>query len=166
MPLIPTHGKSKLSADFSYPIGSELLTSNLESVPQFSKLFLSFTDSTFPATKFRKTVLSDDKYYILDATFYPKSHFFDSWALGIYPVRRGLKKVARDALVSHGLPMLREWLANHDVTNPVSGVRCVLMFVPLEGYVYLREPKTGFERRPIIDKVSVTGVSPTLPEPQ
>jgi len=74
------------------------------------------------------------------------------WSVCVYPARRERKKIARNALESFGLPTLEKWLANHDVQNPIGGVRCLIIFVPLEGYVYLREPLNGFELRPEIPK--------------
>jgi len=164
-----TGRKSKLSAEFSYPVGLELLTAHLKDVPQFSRIDLYFSGPTYPSTEFRKTVLADEEYPILSvrhssASIRPPS--YAGWSMWIYPVRRELKKIAKEALNSFGLPILEKWLTNHNVQNPIGGVRCVIVFVPLEGYVYLREPLNGFELRPETQKSSQINQVSALPFPR
>ena len=139
MTLIPTQYKIRLSREFSYPVGAEILSESLAGVPQFSDLSIRFSDRpTAWASKFQRTIAEEADYKIITAGGLPPELF-------VYPVLRRLKHAAHEALLARGLPLLREWLINHHPPDPLKFTSCEIVFSPSALDVYLRDLIAGRE---------------------
>jgi hypothetical protein len=131
--LIPTRYKQRLPERFSYPVGAELLSQHLAGLPQFADLSVCFSDRpTWRASKFQQMLADGSPYEIVTASAEPSAYIY------VYPVQRHLRHPARCALVSHGLPALRAWLAEHFPADPLRGAPA--------STVFLREWVAGLER--------------------
>jgi len=139
--LIPTLYKVRLSREFSYPVGAELLSEHLAGVPRFSDLRLCFSDVvTVWKSKFQRMLKEGSDYAIIEA------RLWEPFELFVYPVQRHLKHAAQDLLISQGLPMLRDWMLLQNPDNTLRDALCRIMFMPPTQAVYLRERLAGNER--------------------
>ena len=140
--LIPTGYKQRLPRGLSYPVGAELLSEHLADLPQFADLRVCFSDSpTWRASKFQQTLADGVPYEVVTASAESAASIY------VYPVQRHLRHPARRALVSHGLPALRAWLAAHFPADPLRGASCAVMFDPPAATVFLRTWVAGFGQR-------------------
>jgi len=115
--MIPTSHKSKIPQTHSYPLGAELLTQALSSVPQLETLELSF-HGVWAAKEGKDLypVLKVNHMHFRESQYSPKSfvaHGFytDSWEIIVYPVLRERKAEVKRLLLAEGLPKVREWLS-------------------------------------------------------
>src|SRR5258708_27649601 len=139
--LIPTLYKTRLSKQFSYPIGAELLSEHLAGVPQFAEFTLRFSDFVSGwKSKFQRILAEGSDYEIIAA------QLWEPFQINVYPVQRHLKRAAQQVLLASGLPMLRESMARHHPASPLRYVYCHIMFSPPTQTVYLRERVAGLER--------------------
>jgi hypothetical protein len=139
--LIPTLYRAKLSKEFSYPVGAELLSESLLGVPHFGDFKLCFSDVvTAWKVKFQLMIAEGLDYVII------KARLWEPWEIYVYPVQRQLKYAARGSLIAIGLPMLRNWMFRHEPHSPLREPLCRVMFSPGTKAVYLRERVAGKER--------------------
>jgi hypothetical protein len=103
--LIPTLYRVRLSRDFSYPLGAELLSEHLGGVPQFSEFRICFSDNVSAwKSKFQEILADGADYEIVTARLWSPFEIF------VYPVQRQLKHTVQQALISDTLPKMREWM--------------------------------------------------------
>ena len=152
--MIPTKYKSKLAHTLSYPIGAEVVSASLKGVPQESALTIGFYDKpVIFASDFAKLRESNSPYPIFSVSyrhiqpglsasnqFLAEGWYEETWELSVYPVPRQLKSLARNALVSEGLPQVRNWLCAE--RSPVwrhGRKHCEIFFVESDGRIIVRE---------------------------
>lgn len=108
MDLIPTRSKEKLPKGFSYPVGAEILSSALNSVPQYDEMELQFTwKDVYWASEYQKKLKSLGKIRVLEANY---SIVFDEWVLRICSVPSVHNKVVKLLLQEGPLGRLRDAL--------------------------------------------------------
>jgi hypothetical protein len=138
--LVPTLYKKRLSKQLSYPIGAELLSEHLTGVPQFSAFTICFSDVVSAwKSKFQRILAEGADYEIVAA------RLWEPYMIYVYPVRRQLKHAAQQALLSHGLPALRDSMLKHHPASPLRDVYARIMFSPPTQTVYFRERVNGKE---------------------
>lgn len=152
--MIPTRYKSKLPHTLSYPVGAEAVSEALRGVPQETALTIGFYDRpTLFASEFRKMRDSNSPYPIFDAAFrhiqpglsasrqfIAEGWYEETWELSVYPVPRALKSVARQALLTEGLPGIMRWLSTDRQPSWRHGrKRCEIFFAESERRIILRE---------------------------
>ncbi len=123
--LIPTLYKIRLSRELSYPIGAELLSEQLEGVPNYSEFHICFSDVVSAwKSKFRQTLATDADYEVITARLWSPFEIF------IYPVRRSLKHAVHEAVVSTGLPKMREWMLRQTAPSSLKFASGLIIFSP------------------------------------
>ena len=125
-PLIQTRYRQPIARDLSHPIGAEQLSEALAGVPQFDELSVSFSGVPNLWADTRPAKLGEferDPQPVLSAWFTNRrpgvsgssnlqsAEIGERWGLTVYPVPSGLKATVRAALGAHGIPVVREWLA-------------------------------------------------------
>jgi len=112
--LFPTKGrKSKISRKLSYPIGAQLISSELSDVPQAQELSVSFR------AKYERMAERGEPYEIVTVSYQGNAGFDEGWHIKVRPVPRALKHQIQEALVTDFLPSIRQWLNKHaDLGNP------------------------------------------------
>ena len=152
--MIPTTYKSKLPHTLSYPVGAEAVSVSLKGVPQESALSIGFYDHpTIFASEFKKLRESKSPYLIFSVAyrhlrpgisasnqFIAEGWYEETWELKVYPVPHSHKAVARQALLSEGLPRVREWLSAERTPAWRYGRKfCEVFFVESDGRIIMRE---------------------------
>src|SRR4051794_38228251 len=103
--VIPTLYKTRLPRNLSYPIGAEALSEHLAGVPHLSEYQLCFSDLVSAwKSEFQRILATGADYEIV------RVRFWSPFEISVYPVQRILRHAAHDALLSHGLPQLRDWM--------------------------------------------------------
>lgn len=132
--LIPTLYKTRLSREFSYPIGAELLSEQLADVPQFSEFRICFSDAVGAwKSKFQRMIADGTDYEIVAA------RLWSPFEISVYPVQRELKHAAQKALVAHGLPKLRDWMLQHRSPSSLRFASGAILFSPPTKIVHFEE---------------------------
>ncbi|MGA2254563.1 MAG: hypothetical protein ABSG53_07880 [Thermoguttaceae bacterium] len=121
--MITTRYKEKLPGHLSYPVGLELLATELGQVPQGDKLSVSFFAHAGRVTEIEDKRRSGAYYPVLAARFHHsrlglseandlREHgFYDPiWGIVVYAVGRKHRAVARTLLREQGLPAVATWL--------------------------------------------------------
>jgi hypothetical protein len=152
--MITTRYKSKLPHTLSYPVGAEAVSESLKGVPQEPALSIGFyARPTIFASEFREMRDSNSPYPIFNAAFrhiqpglsasnqfIAEGWYEETWELSVYPVPRDLKSMARQALLSEGLPRIRKWLTAERPPSWWYGRKhCEIFFVEGEGRIIVRE---------------------------
>src|SRR5258708_5461772 len=120
--LIPTTYKTRLPREFSYPIGAEALSKHLAGVPQFSEFRICFSDVVSAwKSKFQQIIAEGADYEIVRARLWSPFEIF------VYPVQRILKHAAQEALVSGGLPKLRDWMLRQNSRTSMTFASCSII---------------------------------------
>ena len=115
--MIPTKFKSKLPKTHSYPIGAELLSESLASVPQLEALSLNFYGLwAFEGKGNLQSVLKVNHINIRESQYSSKSlvaqgFYNDTWEIVLYPVLAERKAELKRLLLFEGLPKVKEWLS-------------------------------------------------------
>lgn len=115
--MIPTSHKSKIPQTHSYPLGAELLTKALSSVPQLELLRLSFRGvwALKEGSKLH-LILAVNHMNFRESQYSSKSFagqgfYNESWEIIVYPVLREQKAEVKRLLVGEGVPKIKEWLS-------------------------------------------------------
>jgi hypothetical protein len=123
--LIPTLYKTRLSREFSYPVGAELLSEQLEGVPNFAEFHICFSDVVSAwKSKFQQILATGADYEVIRARLWTPFEIF------IYPVRRPLKHAVQEALLSTGLPKMREWILSQPTPSSLKFASGLILFSP------------------------------------
>lgn len=137
--LIPTLYKIRLSREFSYPVGAELLSEQLAGVPHFSEFRICFSDVVSAwKSKFQQMIAEGADYEVIRARLWSPC-FWSPFEIFVYPVKRELKHAAQEALVSHGLPRLREWMIQRGGRDSLTFASCGIVFSPPTQTVHIQE---------------------------
>lgn len=122
--LIPTNLKVKLPKDLAYPLGSEAISEALTDAPQFEKLVISFTAYNFgfasdfqearkrnqPYNIFRVSLIHPLKGLSSPNQFIEEGFYDENWGINVYAVPSQCKSIAKELLITAGLPKAKEWL--------------------------------------------------------
>ncbi len=111
MPPFPTKLKSKISSKFSYPVGAEIISSELASVPQAQELQISFY------SKYETRETRHEPYSIFEVAYAGNDLFQPGWSIIVHPVPRASKHLIKTALTHEFFPRLRSWLQVHSNLN-------------------------------------------------
>src|SRR5205085_2498530 len=65
--------------------------------------------------------------------------FWSPFEISVYPVLRTLKHAAHEALVSHGLPHLRDWMLRQGLRTTTMFASCSIVFSPPSQRVHIQE---------------------------
>jgi len=88
----PTRLKCKISSKLSYPLGAELISSELSDVPQAQGLEISFF------SKYERMETRGEPYEILSVSYHPWETYDSGWRIEVRPVPRELKHLVKVAL--------------------------------------------------------------------
>ena len=121
----------------AYPFGFEFLREHFDHLQdwQEARFYFSAHPTTF-ASEFA-SILREGKPYIIfrmerrPDTFLPR-HIPAHWEFTVYPVERGLKSKAREALCLNALAILRDF-SFRSLTHPHYYNRCNALFDPTHG---------------------------------
>ncbi len=113
--LFPTRTKSKISGRLSYPLGAELISSELADVPQAKSAEIRFE------SKNDRTETRGAPYEVLGVSFLGPAHDGPYWSIVVRPVPRVLKHMVKEALTGEFLPLVRQWLEKNAYLNDRSG---------------------------------------------
>jgi hypothetical protein len=119
----PTRRKSKISSKLSYPVGAELISSELSDVPQAQGLEISF------CSKYERMETRGEPYEILSVSYHPWETYDSGWRIEIRPVPRELKYLTKGALTTEFFPRIRQWLkARAGLNSRYSFDACAVIF--------------------------------------
>ncbi len=108
---IPTQGKARLPAHFSYPVGAEIVSSMLSGVPQFDRISLSF--SKFGAARRRS---SAPPFQVVRVGHYRSGPGYgnypvvDGWYIDVFAVPSELRKKIGELLLASAKDVICQWL--------------------------------------------------------
>lgn len=103
--LFPTRfKKAEISSRLSYPVGAELISSELADVPQAESLEIGFYSLD------QRVGSRSEPYDILSVFYIPQALHTSGWKIEVRPVPRELKHIVRGALQAEFFPRIREWL--------------------------------------------------------
>ena len=132
--VMTTQYKEKLPSHLSYPVGLELLTTELGQVPQADELSVSFHAHAGRTTEVEHKRRSGEYYPVLTARFrYARLGLSESselreqglydptWSIVIYGVSRGKRAIARKLLCEQGIPAIVAWLRTPRSTTWLQG---------------------------------------------
>jgi hypothetical protein len=100
----PTRLKCKISSKLSYPVGAELISSELSDVPQAQGLEISFF------SKYERMETRGEPYEIFSVSYHPWETYDSGWRIEVRPVPRELKHLVKGALTAEFFPRIRQWL--------------------------------------------------------
>jgi hypothetical protein len=105
----PTRLKVRISSKLSYPVGAELISAELEHVPQAESLEIRFF------SKYETTETRGKAYSIFTVSYVGtrSPHFQKGWAIEVRPVPRALKHTVKEALKREFFPRIRQWLQKY-----------------------------------------------------
>ncbi len=131
--LFPTRHKSKISSKLSYPIGAELISSELAPVPQAQSFDIRFHD------KYEWMETRGEPYPILTVHHNGTADFFDAgWHIAVEPIPRVLKHEIAAALKSEFFTLIRQWLQKDATLNARHGQHEVRVIFDERGETMLR----------------------------
>lgn len=115
--IIPTASKAKISHKLSYPVGAELISIALASVPQLAGIRLHFYSGIdhrlrwghyeFLRVEYRNNERPLEEYPILSLYGRPAQY---RWEIVVQPVPRTLRHRVREYIQESALPGMDEWL--------------------------------------------------------
>ena len=115
--LFPTRLKCKISSKLAYPVGAELISSELQGVPQAQSLEIHFY------SKYERVETRGNPYAIFTVTYAGTHSYLPGWRIEVRPVPRALKHKVMEALTSEFFPRIRQWLEMHADLNSRHGGR-------------------------------------------
>jgi hypothetical protein len=102
--LFPTKLKAKISRRLSYPVGAELISSELADVPQAQSLEIRFQG------KYERMETRGKPYSIFVVSYSGTQSYEPGWSIVVRPVPRALKHTVKEILTSELFPRIRKWL--------------------------------------------------------
>jgi len=132
--VIPTLYKTRLPPELSYPIGAKVLSEHLANVPHFSEFRICFSDVVSAWKSSFQQMLPEGADYEIDT-----ARLWSPFEIFVYPVQGGLKHAAHEALVSHGLPKLRDWIVQRSSRAATTFASCSIIFSPRTRTVHVKE---------------------------
>lgn len=132
--VIPTLYRTRLSREFSYPVGAEILSEHFTGVPNFPEFRICFSDVVSAwKSKFQQMLAEGADYEIVTARLWSPFEIF------VYPVQRRLKHGAQEALVADGLPKMREWMMRQGSPSSLKFASGRIVFSPPALTVHFEE---------------------------
>jgi hypothetical protein len=102
--LFPTKLRVKISSRLSYPVGAELISSELADVPQAQSLEVRFHG------KYERMETRGQPYSIFTVSYAGTQSYQPGWSIEVRPVPRALKHTVKETLSSEFFPRIRKWL--------------------------------------------------------
>ena len=147
MTLLPTQLRYKLRRGLSYPVGAEILSSQLEGVPQFGEITLYFRGPERPkptprlpfnalraSFSFLRPGLSSSTSFIERGWHDPK------WDVSVAAVPSASRRQVRQCLIAEGIPAIRKWLSAPRPDTWYEGRKTITISVdPQEEHVKVSE---------------------------
>jgi hypothetical protein len=132
--MIPTLYKTRLPRYLSFPIGAEALSEQLADAPRISEFRICFSDVVSAwKSKFQQILAEGADYEIV------RLRFWSPFEIYVYPVQRVLKHAAHEALVSRGLPQLRDWMVRQSSRTTMTFASCGIIFSPRTQMMHIQE---------------------------
>jgi hypothetical protein len=113
--LFPTKLKVKISSRLSYPVGAELISSELAHVPQAQILEIRFHG------KYERMETRGKPYSVFTVSYAGTQSYQPGWSIVVRPVPRALKHAVKEALTSEFFPRVRRWLEDRADLNSRHG---------------------------------------------
>ena len=119
--LIPTSFKSKIPKFLSYPVGAEIITHELYTVPQFDKLSISFsyynslknqTDRAKPYSIIEARFRNIKPSLSSSTRFIEEGWYNEHWEIYVNPVPREVKYKVKELMRNDGFAKIRNWFYN------------------------------------------------------
>jgi len=113
--MIATTFRSKIPKSHSYPVGAELLTDCLDSVPQLDQLNVMFYGLWAKEENHLQPLLCVNHINIRESQYSSKDlaaqgFYQDKWEIVVHPVLREHKSVVNSLLKTEGLLRVKHWL--------------------------------------------------------
>src|ERR1700722_6223772 len=116
--VIPTLSRTRISRHLSYPIGAEVISEALTTVPQFAQLQLLFYSSKFHTPlrskeyefvriQYLNNAKSGERWPIANLWGRPLQ---SRWEIAVQPVPRVLRHRIKRYILDSALPQMRDWL--------------------------------------------------------
>lgn len=123
--MLKTLAKAKIGKHLSYPLGAETISEAIGDIPQAAQTAIYFLATpTEWASEFRRILRDCEPYPILKChrnyvggVPYAGISSNISWEIVVYPVARELKADAKNALMTCGLPELKDFLLKTAPSN-------------------------------------------------
>jgi hypothetical protein len=128
----PTRIKAKISSKFSYPLGAELISSELAGVPQAQSFEISFY------AKYERIETRDKPYDIFTVSYSGTQSYLPGWRIQVRPVPRTLKHAVKDAMTGEFFPRIRQWLEKHSGLDSTYGGRSLAIIFDENADPFLR----------------------------
>jgi hypothetical protein len=109
--LFPTRLRVKISSSLSYPVGAELISSELAGVPQAQSFEIRFY------SKYERMESRGKPYSIFTVSYAGTQSYEPGWSIIVYPVPRALKHTVKKALTAEFFPRIRQWLEKNASLN-------------------------------------------------
>ena len=113
--LFPTKLRVKISSRLSYPVGAELISSELADVPQAQSLEVRFHG------KYERMETRGQPYSIFTVSYAGTQSYQPGWSIEVRPVPRALKHAVKETLTSEFFPRIRKWLEDRADLNSRHG---------------------------------------------
>jgi hypothetical protein len=130
--LFPTKLKVKISSRLSYPVGAELISSELAQVPQAQILEIRFHG------KYERMETRGKPYSILMVSYAGAQSYQPGWSIEVRPVPRALKHAVKEALISEFFPRIRRWLEDRADLNSRHGFDAMSVVLDENGETLLK----------------------------
>ncbi len=139
MPLT-THYKEKVPNHLSYPLGLELLATELGQVPQADELSVSFHSNAGRATEIEHKRQNGEYYPVLEARFSHirvpyseckdmKEYYDPKWTITVYAVSRKNRAIAQTLLRKQAIPAVAAWLRSPRSETWFEGSKTITVYV-------------------------------------
>ena len=130
----PTRVRVRISSKLSYPVGAELITAELEHVPQAESFEISF------CSKYETMETRGKAYRIFTVSYLGEQsfHFKNGWSIEVRPVPRALKHAVKEALKREFFPRIRQWLQEYADLDSRYGVHSLSVVMDEGGDTLLK----------------------------
>ena len=105
--LFPTKLRVRISSKLSYPLGAQLISSELASVPQAPSFEIRFF------SKYERMETRGQPYQIFTVSYAASDPYFPGWNIIVCPVPRAMRHLVQQTLVRECFPRIREWLEKY-----------------------------------------------------
>ena len=130
--IFPTRFKGKISADLSYPVGAELISSELANMPQAGHIDITFR------RKYQRLKTRGEPYPIFAVSYVGARADRSAWGIEVGPVSRILKPKVREALTHECFPIIRRWLGKYAGVDSRYGTHSLSVILDETGETFLK----------------------------
>ena len=130
----PTRFRGKIPGWQSYPVGAQLISSELADVPQAQSFGIDFH------SKYETLETRGEPYSILTVSYTGhRSQFRRSgWHIEVRPVPRALKHTVKQALTVDFFPRIRQWLGEYADLDSRYGTHSLSVVLDTKGETLLK----------------------------